>query len=155
MNISKDDLKIETIGWIDSSCAQIGLLKSYIKDENKIEILEKIQKKLYSAASEIMIKESSVILLENRIKKKDVKDIEQLIIKTENKIAKDNWNVKNGFKIPGGTIPSALTDVARTTVRTMERRLVALKKQEDIINDNIFYYVNKISDYLFLFSYLV
>jgi cob(I)alamin adenosyltransferase len=59
-------------------------------------------------------------------------------------------NLAPEFVLPGGSVSGAALDVARTVVRTAERRAVALKRVETGLNDAILAYLNRLSSLLFV-----
>ena len=52
------------------------------------------------------------------------------------------------FILPGGSIPSANTHVARCVCRRAEVNITRLKEKEDL-NREILLFINRLSDYLF------
>ena len=57
-----------------------------------------------------------------------------------------------GWATPGATVGSATLDVARTTARRAERRVVALHEAGQLQNAEIIIYLNRLSDLLWLFA---
>jgi cob(I)alamin adenosyltransferase len=55
---------------------------------------------------------------------------------------------------PGNTLSSAALDLARTTCRQAERRVVALAETADYVNPETIRYLNRLSDVLWLFARL-
>ena len=56
---------------------------------------------------------------------------------------------------PGNNLSSAALDVARTTCRRAERRVIALAATEDYVNPETIRYLNRLSDVLWLFARFV
>jgi cob(I)alamin adenosyltransferase len=56
------------------------------------------------------------------------------------------------FTLPGGGVLNAFLHQARTVCRRAERQCWRLKREEDLINDNLIIYVNRLSDHLFVQS---
>ena len=56
------------------------------------------------------------------------------------------------FIVAGASPGSAALDVARTGVRTLERRLVALDSNSMLVNGEILIFVNRLSDLLFMMA---
>ena len=50
------------------------------------------------------------------------------------------------FILPGGSPASAAIDMARSMIRTAERRVVALKEQDKLTNLDILRYMNRLGD---------
>ena len=53
------------------------------------------------------------------------------------------------FVLPGGTTLSAQLDVARTTIRRAERRVVALKQADGLASEAVLRFLNRASDLAF------
>jgi cob(I)alamin adenosyltransferase len=58
----------------------------------------------------------------------------------------------HGWAIPGGSACSATLDVARTVCRRAERRVCALHEQQQLRNQEIIIYLNRLSDVLWLLA---
>ena len=56
------------------------------------------------------------------------------------------------FIVPGGSPASAALDVARSTVRRAERRVVGLKEANLLVNVEIIRYLNRVADLLFMLA---
>jgi cob(I)alamin adenosyltransferase len=56
---------------------------------------------------------------------------------------------------PGHSLASAALDVARTTCRRAERRIVGLADSADYVNPETIRYLNRLSDVLWLFARFV
>ena len=61
-------------------------------------------------------------------------------------------DLPNSFIIPGASAASGALDVARTTLRRAERRVVALSEEEPFENPEVLRYLNRISDLLFMLA---
>ncbi len=57
-----------------------------------------------------------------------------------------------GWATPGATVESAALDVARTTCRRAERRVVAVHETGQLQNPEIIIYLNRLSDLLWLLA---
>lgn len=57
-----------------------------------------------------------------------------------------------GWAMPGGNLPSAALDVARTVCRRAERRVCALQEASQLQNAEILAYLNRLSDLLWLLA---
>ena len=53
---------------------------------------------------------------------------------------------------PGNSLSSAALDLARTTCRRAERRVVAVCERKDYVNPESIRYLNRLSDVLWLFA---
>ncbi len=57
-----------------------------------------------------------------------------------------------GWATPGATADAAALDVARTTARRAERRVCALQEADQLRNDEIIIFLNRLSDLLWLMA---
>jgi len=67
----------------------------------------------------------------------------------------DAWNqlipTPESFVLPGGNVLNAQANVARTVCRRLER-IIARRNDEFPLNPHVGAYVNRLSDFLFVFS---
>ncbi len=61
----------------------------------------------------------------------------------------DRVDLPPKFVLPGGTELSARLDVARTSIRRAERRVVELKRAGELADDTILHYLNRVSDLVY------
>lgn len=57
-----------------------------------------------------------------------------------------------GWATPGATPDAAALDIARTVARRAERRVCALQEADQLRNDEIIVFLNRLSDLLWLFA---
>ncbi|MBU4536476.1 cob(I)yrinic acid a,c-diamide adenosyltransferase [Patescibacteria group bacterium] len=141
---SKDDLIFEVLGTLDEVNSLIGICKSQSKDfDEKIlnlnleELLEKIQKDLFSIQSQIAG-------ADKELKEERIKWLENNIDFLENQIPE----LKN-FVIVGGFNLAVILNYTRTIIRKLERRIVTLNKTKKV-DTNILAYLNRLSDLFFV-----
>lgn len=148
MAVKKYDIRVEANGKLDEANSFIGLLRSKLGiDHPWQEGLFKIQTDLMDMMSHIATHSS--IRDKNTVNKPEdgEKFCEQWIDGMLNEMPEPHdW-----FILPGGTEVSALCHVARTTLRTAERRLFELN-DEDPVEEFIVKYVNRLSDLFFVMS---
>ena len=58
----------------------------------------------------------------------------------------------NAFIVPGANPVSAFLDLARSTIRRAERRVVELRESGAVVNEDAFLYLNRLSDALFVLA---
>ena len=139
--VAKDHIRVESYGTIDELVSFIGLAKNYVEDEELYEILEGIQNKLFTLASNLATEDREEIKI--RIEEKDIEELEKLIDKYMGKLQNPN-----GFIVPGTNKKSAYLHVARTICRRGERKIITLSRVEEI-DPLIVKYVNRLSDTLY------
>jgi cob(I)alamin adenosyltransferase len=142
--LPKDDLRIECYGTIDELNSAIGLMRSFSNIEKINSLIDKIQNDLFVVGAEL----SNVTGRGSsyRISEKDVKWLEKIMEELEVEI-----KPLNKFVLPGGSNIAAACHLARSICRRAERRIVSLSKKEKI-NPEIVYYINRLSDVLFVMA---
>lgn len=138
--------RVEAYGTLDELNSWVGLIRDQDIGSYLTAILIKIQNSLFIiqsllAAGDEKTKESLPQLQET--------DISLL----ENEIDKMNEGlpVINSFILPGGHIAVSYCHIARCVCRRSERIIVKLSKK-NIVDRQIFMYINRLSDYLFILS---
>lgn len=147
--VKKDDLRLEACGTLDELSANLGLLRSLTGDAFSAEII-RIQEFILSIGASLACENY------NEITKIEKNHIEKEIFWLENCI--NIWDnellpLKN-FVLSGENTASATAHVCRTICRRVERRLCSLQR-EQIIDENILVYANRLSDFLFIFARLL
>jgi cob(I)alamin adenosyltransferase len=147
--ISKSDLRIIAYGEVDEANSHIGLIisnfeKNSIFDDVK-KILLKVQQDLFVLGAELA--NPNTLKDDNKLVKREmISTIEKYI---------DNFDSElspiSNFILPGGSIESSLLHICRTVVRRAETSAVALAKDQ-IINQEILTYLNRISDLFFVLA---
>jgi len=131
--LGKDDLLVEAIGTIDETNSFLGLIYAQLIDDDLKEIIDDIQRNLCRINS--VLGNAQVSFEEHR-----VKTIEKMIQKLEADLAP-----LSNFILSGSSLLSAQTQFARALVRKAERRVGALKVE----NENVLPFLNRLSDLLF------
>ncbi len=125
--VKKHDMRIACFGEIDELNAYIGLLASYSINDDKRRFLIEIQNL-------------------PDVSKEDISQLENEIDEMELHLAP----LKN-FILPGGHKEVAFCHLARTTCRKAERLIVEVSESYVILPDTLIY-LNRLSDYLFVFA---
>ncbi len=146
--VPKNSPRIEAYGTVDELNSSIGLALTEAVDGEVKELLLKLQNELFTLGSDLATPENE------KNKKLNVARVpEKFYIEIENAIDHFESKLKplKNFILPGGSKSAALLHVCRTICRRAERRVVELKKHEDV-NDNIIIFLNRISDLLFVLA---
>ena len=140
----KCSIAFQVLGEIDEFSARIGLLCAQLPDTF---ILRKIQRTLQDFNSHI-----ATIDKTNRKLPELSEDLVTELEKNIDEMEKTNTKLTK-FILPGVTAPDALAHLCRTQARKVERYLIELKNQNVTdIPIIIFTYMNRISDFLFVFA---
>ncbi len=136
--VSKNSLRIHTLGEVDELNAIIGILLAEELPEAVRELLTNVQHDLFDLGGEVCIPGMEMIT------GAQVTRLEASL---------DGFNepleMLKDFILPGGTRAAALAHHARTVCRRAERTMVALS-QEEAVNDAPRQYLNRLSDLLFV-----
>ncbi len=143
--LPKDDLNLEVVGTIDELCSFLGMAKSLIIDKTGENVLERIQKDLFTIGDQISGM-GSKNLKRRKITSNNIKYLEDKIEKLEKRFPFKN------FVLAGDNLVSSVLHVSRTVARRLERRVVALRNKEKLRNKNILVYLNRLSDLIFLLA---
>ena len=142
--IDKDSLRVESYGTIDELNSSIGFASKFVEDEYISEILFKVQKRLFFVAGELATVEEGKFTY--KVREEDIEGLEKIIDYFLPKI-----NQADAFIVPGTSKASAALHVSRTICRRAERRILTLKKHEDV-SDVLIKFVNRLSDVLYTFA---
>jgi cob(I)alamin adenosyltransferase len=136
--VSKNSLRIHSLGEVDELNAIFGVLLAETLPEDVERLLTGIQHDLFDLGGEICIPGMEMIT------PRQVQHLEAELDRLNEPLAplKD-------FILPGGSRAAALAHHARTVCRRAERTLVALA-QEEAVNDAPRQYLNRLSDLLFV-----
>ncbi len=136
--VSKNSLRIHSLGEVDELNAVIGLLLTEDLPEEVRALLTDVQNDLFDLGGEVCIPGMSMIS-------------ERQVTRLENELDRMNEHLEplKDFILPGGTRAAALAHLARTVCRRAERMLVGLA-QEEAVNDGPRQYLNRLSDLLFV-----
>ncbi|WP_455375045.1 cob(I)yrinic acid a,c-diamide adenosyltransferase [Kaarinaea lacus] len=138
--VTKDNIRICTIGTVDELNSTIGLILSCPLDEPVKQLLTDVQHKLFNIGGELslpgyaLIDETNVTWLEDQLDALNA-----------------NLAPLKDFILPGGTTAAAYCHLARSICRRAERELVSLKSGEDV-SDPVLQYINRLSDFLFVLA---
>jgi len=136
--VSKNSLRIHSLGEVDELNAVIGVLLTETLPEEVRALLTDVQNDLFDLGGEVCIPGM------NMISANQVERLERAL---------DHFNEPlpplKDFILPGGTRAAALAHLARTVCRRAERTLVGLALEE-AVNDAPRQYLNRLSDLLFV-----
>jgi len=136
--VSKNSLRIHTLGEVDEVNAAIGILLCEELPEDVRTLLTNVQHDLFDLGGEVCIPGMEMITA------KQVQHLEDELDRFN-----DDLEPLKDFILPGGTRAAALSHQARTICRRAERMIVALG-QEEAVNDAPRQYLNRLSDLLFV-----
>ena len=148
--VKKYNLRIESYGTVDELNSYIGL----VKDQEISEIIKtsllKIQNELFTLGAMLATPPEKETLKNGKERLNIPKIDENSILFLENEIDKMDADLPQmtHFILPGGHQAVSFCHIARCVCRRAERLSVELN-DEEIINNDIIKYLNRLSDYLF------
>ncbi len=145
--VAKNDVRLETYGTIDELNSYIGLLRSYISEEDIRDVIVDIQNQLFNVGS-YLATDTTISEMRSNIKLEEVK-IE--LLEDEMDKLEQALPPLTGFVLPGGHPATGFCHIARTVCRRAERRIIGMSDQYEIDNW-IIRYLNRLSDFLFVLS---
>jgi len=145
--VKKYDIRLEAYGTIDELNALIGVIRSSDLPNDVIEILVKIQNKLFNIGSILASDEKGEVFTANlAITEANINDLEVAIDEYQKQLPE-----LTHFVLPGGDFASAQCHVARTVCRRAERRILEFAERSKVQTE-IIIYINRLSDFLFVLS---
>jgi len=145
---TKDSLRVDAYGDVDELNSFIGLVISRIEDKEIELILKDVQKDLFVIGSDLA-KAGSKGNKKAILTKEQVSKLEDYVHKIDSQLGD-----LTKFILPGGAPAASLLHISRAICRRCERKVVMLKRQE-IVNDEIPKYMNRLSSLLFSLARLV
>ncbi len=151
--VKKYNLRIEAYGTVDELNSHIGLIRDQKIDPSTFDSLIKIQNELFTLGAMLATPPSKEKLKSGKDRLKISKINKKAIQFLENEIDKMNKTLPpmKSFILPGGHTTVSYCHIARCICRRAERLTVELNDNE-VINDNILVYLNRLSDYLFVLA---
>jgi cob(I)alamin adenosyltransferase len=147
--ISKADPRTEAYGTTDEAVAAIGLARSLTDDAELAATLLGLQRELFVVGADLATSAGHRSRLEARVSFVDPRMVADLEGRIDEEVAASP--LPNEFIVPGESPASAALDLARSTVRRAERRVVELSSAEDV-NPEVVRYLNRLSDLLFVLA---
>ena len=148
--VPKSDARCEAYGEADSVVSYMGLARALCLDKDNKELLLHIQNRMFTVGAELATLPENYEKLTDHyhtIDSEMITELEKYIDKLS-----DSVDLPSDFIVSGASPGSAALDVARTGVRTLERRLVALDSDSMLVNEEMLKFVNRLSDLLFMMA---
>lgn len=148
--VSKTDPRTEAYGAVDEAISALGLARALSRHARRREIVLRLQRELFTVGAELatdvrhydkLVKNFAVITAEfTRRVEEEIRDLEARV------------TLPRAFVVPGGSVSAAAFDVARSVLRSAERRIVSLHKAGQLKNPEVLRYVNRLSDLAFMLA---
>lgn len=141
--LPKSHIRIDAYGTVDELNSYIGMLRDVIKDDHQNELLKTIQDRLFTLGSNLASDPSKSMAVPDIL----ATDIELLELEMD-EMDKELEPLKN-FILPGGHTSISFCHIARCVCRRAERLVVALSL-DDVVDEILIQYLNRLSDFLFV-----
>lgn len=145
--VSKHHLVIEAIGALDEANSLLGLARASSKEKRIKRIIFHIQKHLFIIGAEFSVPKGRGEPPKKIITDKELKWLEKLIEEFEGAL-----NLPPGFVAFGEEEGPSHMDVARASIRKLERVAVKMKREDLIENEYMLKYLNRLSDLIFILA---
>jgi len=147
--VPKFSLRIESYGTVDELNSYIGLLRDKVLNEKyKAELIE-IQDRLFTLGSLLAQDPEKTSMKLPQIHKSDIDFLEESMDKMDEQLPP-----MKSFILPGGHETVSFCHIARCVCRRAERLVTELGNEVEL-NELILAYLNRLSDYLFVYSRLL
>ena len=149
--VPKNHPQIEAVGTLDELNAAIGFAKATRTALSNRSELELIQKALVALMGEITCAETDTLRYSGsnfaKVGEADLARLDLAVAEIECRQPKFD-----GWATPGANLHAAALDLARTTARRAERRLVGLGGYGKTVRTILIQYINRLSDFLWLLA---
>lgn len=145
--VPKTHVRLEAYGTVDELNSNLGLLNTYLQNEDERDFILGIQHKLFVIGSHLATdQEKTRLKSASIISAGDIESIEREIDKLDEQLPE-----LRAFILPGGSRGAAVCHICRTVCRRAERRILALS-ETTTVSPEVLAFVNRLSDYLFVLS---
>jgi cob(I)alamin adenosyltransferase len=147
--ISKADLAAEAYGTVDEAVAELGVARAVLADVHLAATVLRLQRDLFVVGADLATNPDERHKLVPEVSLVTSGMVEGLEALIDRLVAAHP--LPNAFIVPGANPSSAALDVARSTVRRAERRVVELEAAPGrVVNPDVRRYLNRLSDLLFV-----
>jgi len=144
--LPKQHIRIEAYGTVDELNSFIGVVRDQGIDEHSKTVLIEIQDRLFTLGSLLAADPEK-----NKMKLPEVKEEDILFLEKEIDKMDEVLPEMKHFVLPGGHQAVSFCHVARCVCRRAERATLKLAENEKV-DEIIYKYLNRLSDYLFVLS---
>ena len=144
--LPKHHIRIEAYGTVDELNSWIGLLRDQAIDAHSIKILVETQDRLFTIGSLLAADPEK-----NKMKLPEIKEEDVVLLEKEMDAMEETLPEMKHFVLPGGHTIVSYCHLARCVCRRAERAVLRLSENEKV-EELIYKYLNRLSDYLFVLS---
>ncbi len=144
--IPKFDTRIEAYGTVDELNAFVGLIRDQAIDEHTRGILIETQDRLFTIGSLL-----AADPVKNKMQLPHIAETDIQLLEKEIDEMNTHLPEMKAFVLPGGHTTISFCHIARCVCRRAERSVLRLNEREPV-DELIYKYLNRLSDYLFVLS---
>jgi cob(I)alamin adenosyltransferase len=153
--VPKTHRRVEAYGTVDELNSALGMARAVAAEKLVQEVTFSVQKELVILMGELAVADED----RDRYLRDGYDVVSETMVdrltEVVNNLEKNHHITFKHWATPGNNLSSAALDVARTTCRRAERRVVALADTTDYVNPETIRYLNRLSDVLWLFARFV
>ncbi len=142
--LPKHSLRLNALGDLDEANAALGMARFQCQSPQSKKLILRVQRHIYTIMGEVA---SSP---ENASKFKGINSAQINWLEQETEKMSQDVKMPGEFIVPGDTLPGAALDLARTVVRRCERRVAELIHREEVANQDLMRYLNRLSSLIFV-----
>jgi len=146
VRVRKSHLRCEAYGTIDEVVSTIGLARAFCK-RVPAEALHELQRQLFTVGAELATTADHY----DKITAKGTVVTPEMVDALQKRIEEyeARMDMPRAFIVPGAVAGAAALDMARSTLRRAERRVVSLVEAGEVQNPEVQKYLNRLADLLF------
>lgn len=144
--VRKDNARIQAYGTTDELNSYLGLLRDQNLSEEITQEIIVVQEKLFVLGAELAADPDKPKLKKPDLHVEDIYFLEKSIDKMNEELPP-----MTHFILPGGHQTVSFCHIARTVCRRAERLVIELA-QDEPIEELVYQYLNRLSDYLFVLA---
>lgn len=148
--VSKADPRTEAYGTVDEAVSALGLARALAGDPLVRSLVDELQRSLFTVGAELATDAAHRQKLEEHFSTVGP-EMTQALEGHIDALASE-VELPPQFIVPGASPASAALDVARSTLRRAERRVVALSRTAALPNPELLRFLNRASDLVFMLA---
>lgn len=146
--VPKTDPRVAAYGCVDELTSALGLARAVAPNQSLRRQIHEIQKQLVTVMGELATAPDDLERYQRDGFGLTTAAMVDALTRAIDELENDKSLYPKDWVIPGGTLPAAMLDLARTTCRRAERAVAAL----DSANPEILRYLNRLSDLCWLLA---
>jgi cob(I)alamin adenosyltransferase len=150
--VPKMHRRVEAYGAVDELNAALGLFRATAQHPFIGERVHAVQKELVVLMGELAVADEDRERYQNDGFELVNSEMVERLTAIVDDLEKNHRVTYKHWATPGQNLESAALEVARTTCRRAERRVVALADSAEYVNPESIRYLNRLSDVLWLFA---